>query len=243
MESTRHRSSAKRLVLTYAIVIALAFSAGSAFVAYGDEAAPTFYGCLKSSNGTLYSVTTDGPATCHKHDTPIRWNQDGPQGLQGPAGPQGEPGQAGPQGEQGEPGLPGQDGADGQPGPQGPQGPQGEPGQDGSALAYARVELVQIGPSSYRLEIDEARSKNVLGAVRVGAGRYCLDLAVDVNVITATAEDPNEEEMNFPTFALGEVDGTVATVPTFCRAPFTDAFVVAHRGENPTDTPFYVVFN
>ncbi len=131
-----------RRLLTAAFVVALSFSAGSVFVASGDEASPTFYGCLKSSNGTLYEVNTSEQVQCKQNDTPITWNQDGPQGLQGPAGPQGEQGIAGPQGAQGpmgpqgEPGVPGADGVDGVDGADGatgPQGPQGEQGPIGPA--------------------------------------------------------------------------------------------------------------
>jgi hypothetical protein len=116
-----------------AIVVALSFSAGSAFVAYGDEASPTFYGCLKSSNGTLYDINSNGPVECKKHDTPIRWNQEGPQGLQGSAGPQGEQGIPGADGATGPMGPQGEQGPMGPAGQQGEQGPQGEPGPVGPA--------------------------------------------------------------------------------------------------------------
>lgn len=134
---TRIVPTASRRLLTVAIVAALAFSAGSALVASGDTSGPTYYGCLKANGGTLYNVNMDAGLSCKSGDTPVSWNQDGPQGLQGPAGPQGEPGPQGPQGEQGEQGIPGADGAvgpmgsHGEPGPDGPAGPAGPTGPQG----------------------------------------------------------------------------------------------------------------
>ncbi len=127
-------SGVSRRLATIAIVAVLAFSAGSVFVAYGNTPGKTYYGCIKANGGTLYNVNTSADLACKNGDTPVSWNEDGPQGLQGPAGLQGE---QGPQGEQGIPGPVGADGAAGPMGPQGepgqagPQGPQGIPGPQG----------------------------------------------------------------------------------------------------------------
>lgn len=195
--------TASRRLVTIAIVAALAFSAGSAFVAYGDTAAPTFYGCLKTSNGTLYDVNTDGPVECKK-DTPINWNQDGPQGLQGPSGQQGE---QGPQGEQGIPGVNGADGIDGATGPQGPQGeagpmgpagpqgtqgapgPQGMPGQPGPVGAtgpqgpsgMAGLEWVKVTRSYGPLEYFTFLDANCPAGKIALSGGYSKDRDVEIN--------------------------------------------------------------
>ena len=73
----------------------LAFSAGSAFVASGQQDADTYYGCL-SGTGGLTKVSINETPTCPGAYTLISWNAEG---VQGPVGPQGE------QGIQGEPGL------------------------------------------------------------------------------------------------------------------------------------------
>ena len=124
---------ARRLLFT-ALALALTFSAGSVLVASGADPGLTYYGCMTSKGGTLYNVNTNGTVSCKSGDTPVSWNQEGPQGLQGPAGPQGEQGAQGPAGPQGEQGIAGPDGHQGETGltgPEGPQGPQGFPGPQG----------------------------------------------------------------------------------------------------------------
>ena len=54
--------SAQRLV-ALAAVIALAFAAGSAFIALGEPASVTFYACL-NRGGSLTNVSTDHPPRC-----------------------------------------------------------------------------------------------------------------------------------------------------------------------------------
>lgn len=141
----------------------------------------TMAAVLVAGGGAVWAVTTDGgdeslihacvnrgvlgvgegqvrivddPNKCRSYETPITWNQRGPEGPAGPAGPQGETGEqgpAGPQGPQGEPGAVGPQGPQGERGPVGPQGPQGDtgpqglqgpqgpPGPAGSARAYAAI--------------------------------------------------------------------------------------------------------
>jgi len=43
-----------------------------------------------SQNGNIRIVSTG--TTCGQNETPLSWNQQGPQGIQGPPGPQGNPG-------------------------------------------------------------------------------------------------------------------------------------------------------
>ncbi len=98
MQGILRRGSTR--VLTIAVVVTLAFAAGSAFVVYGSDSGDTYYGCL-TRGGTLNKIAVNptDPPDCPGNQTLISWNQQGQPGPEGPIGPQGEPG---PQGEQGE---------------------------------------------------------------------------------------------------------------------------------------------
>ncbi len=124
-------SRVARLV-TVASVVAVVLATGSVFVALGDPAPATYYGCLK--NGNLSSVDTSAPASCPNGATVISWNQQGPQGIQGPVGPQGPQGDVGSQGPQG---IAGPQGPQGDVGPQGLQGPAGTSGVTGYEIVRA----------------------------------------------------------------------------------------------------------
>ena len=72
--------------------------------------------CINPGNGGMRLV---GASTaCHKNETRVSWNAEGPTGPAGPTGPMGPEGAEGPEGPAG---------------PTGPQGPQGEQGPAGSA--------------------------------------------------------------------------------------------------------------
>ena len=67
--------------------------------------------CVNPGNGNLRLV---GPGTaCHRNETRVNWNIEGPVGPVGPAGPTGPAGPQGPAGEDGVDGVNGVDGADG----------------------------------------------------------------------------------------------------------------------------------
>jgi hypothetical protein len=84
---SRHRRAA--------LVITLTFSLAS-IVAYATipDANGILHGCYKKSGGTLRLID-NAAEQCGANETPVNWNQTGPQG---PAGPQGPEGPAGPQG-------------------------------------------------------------------------------------------------------------------------------------------------
>jgi hypothetical protein len=46
--------------------------------------------CINSGNGMMRLV--DSSTACHKNETRIEWNEEGPPGPEGPAGPEGPPG-------------------------------------------------------------------------------------------------------------------------------------------------------
>jgi hypothetical protein len=113
------------VVRRLAVVVALAIAAVSIGVAvHASIPGPTgvINGCV-SNNDVLRVI--DSSDTCSQNETPISWNQTGPQGPAGPqgaTGPQGAPGPQGPTGPQGATGPAGPQGATGA------QGPQGSPG-------------------------------------------------------------------------------------------------------------------
>jgi hypothetical protein len=109
--------SISRTVVVGMFVGAVGLGVG-AVVASGDDA--VINGCYNKTNGNLRVV--DEGATCRTNETPIAWNEQGPQGPQGEQGPQGDPGPAGAQGD---------------PGPAGPQGPAGNGVKTISAIVNA----------------------------------------------------------------------------------------------------------
>ncbi len=124
-------------LISLATVVAAVLATGSVFVALGDPAPATYYGCLK--NGSLTKVDTSAPDSCPNGATVINWNQQGPigpqgpQGAQGPAGPQGSQGPQGPQGAWSS-------------GPQGPQGATGAQGPAGTGVTGYEI-VSASGPS------------------------------------------------------------------------------------------------
>ena len=147
----RNRSFVTGAAVGVALTAALA---GSAAFANGSQ---VISGCILPS-GQLRIA-----AACASNETPISWNQQGPQGPagatgpQGPAGPQGAPGPKGDPGATGPAGAPGATGpqglagATGATGPQGPagatgatgpQGPAGAPGLAATSLTGQQIRIV-----------------------------------------------------------------------------------------------------
>ena len=77
-------------------IVALAFCVAISWI---PEAAATdglIHGCVHNRKGTLRVVSD--PSECKSRETPISWNQQGPQGFPGVDGMDGEPGESGPEG-------------------------------------------------------------------------------------------------------------------------------------------------
>jgi hypothetical protein len=82
------------------VVAALAGSAGISYATVRTTAADALIrGCYANRLGTLRVL--EGTAQCTRRETPIWWNQQGPEGPTGPAGPEGPRGPQGPQGPSG----------------------------------------------------------------------------------------------------------------------------------------------
>src|SRR5439155_5738276 len=77
----------KRIGILLALVAALAFAAGSAVVAYADQAASQIYACVNNSSGTIHVI--DAAAACAGNEVKLVWNTQGPQGVKGDTGAQG----------------------------------------------------------------------------------------------------------------------------------------------------------
>ena len=89
----------KRNGILLALVAALAFAAGSAVVAYADQAASQIYACVNNGSGTIHVI--DAAAACAGNEVKLVWNTQGPQGIQGPQGLKGDTGAQGIQGVKG----------------------------------------------------------------------------------------------------------------------------------------------
>ena len=113
--------------------VAAAVAAGMAFATIPGSGG-VINGCFDQQSGLLRVIDTGAGGKCRNTETPISWNERGPQGDPGPQGPRGETGEAGPQGAsgpQGGRGPQGEAGAQGPKGETGAQGAQGEPGEQG----------------------------------------------------------------------------------------------------------------
>ena len=114
----------------------LGATAGSFAVAVAATTPSTtvFYGCLKTSDGTLNRINTKGPTACAAGSTLISWNSKGDRGATGAQGLKGDAGATGAQGPKGGAGATGAQGPKGDAGATGAQGPKGDAGATLSVL-------------------------------------------------------------------------------------------------------------
>jgi len=158
---------------------AIVGAAAAASVAFG--AIPGGDGVISacySPNGDLRVI--DAQDSCRPgKETPLTWNQRGPQGPTGPAGAQGQPGPAGPAGPQGERGPQGETGPTGPAGPQGERGPQGETGPAGPAGPQGDTgpagtsRAYTVAGTSTNFEVDPEIAETTLPA-----GKYVLTATI-----------------------------------------------------------------
>lgn len=121
------RRLSRRFVLVGVGVLALA--GGFAYASIPD-ADGTIHACLLKSLEQVRIIDSD-TMECRPNETPLSWNQQGPQGDTGPQGPQGDTGAQGPQGDTGAQGPQGGTGPQGPKGDTGVQGPKGDTGTQG----------------------------------------------------------------------------------------------------------------
>jgi hypothetical protein len=139
----------------------------------------------------------------------------------------------------GAPGPKGDQGAKGDHGAQGDLGNQGLTGDSGSALAYAREQVVFDVLDKPSRQLTAA--KNVNSMDRVGTGKFCFDLTVSPTGATVTRiEKANPSNVVYSYFL--HPDPSVG-----CTAPNDDAVVLSSvAGDAATssfvDTDFFVIF-
>jgi hypothetical protein len=128
----RRRWKPVLLVATLALI-----GAGVSYASIPD-ASGVIHGCYTNRGGILSVVDPSAGQKCSSLQTPIAWNQQGPQGDPGPPGPKGDKGDTGAQGPQGDPG------------PQGPPGPDGTTGYAMSDRPFVSLPMTgeqQVGRS------------------------------------------------------------------------------------------------
>jgi hypothetical protein len=127
----------------------------------------------------------------------------------------------------GTPGTNGAAGAKGDTGAPGGKGDPGTPGADGSAVAYAHVNLDGT--------LDTAHSKNITSSSKATAlAYYCVHPSVPVKHVIATLD-----------FYNGEISASFADNFTSCSAgdAIIRTFTSAGSDANPGPGAFWVLFN
>jgi hypothetical protein len=126
----RNDLSRRALVLSVA-ALALAVGAGVAYATIPASGSGVISGCYEKRTGILRVIDAEAGKKCTQYETPISWNQGGPEGPVGDKGPTGDKGPQGDPGLAGDKGPTGDKGPIGGPGPVGDKGPQGDPGVAG----------------------------------------------------------------------------------------------------------------
>jgi hypothetical protein len=182
-------------------------------VAYASIPGPggVINGCYVKSGGALHVI--DSGATCASNQTPLNWNQTGPQGPTGPTGPQGA---AGPSGPKGDTGATGSAGSQGPTGPTGPTGPPGATGPAGPTKVVVVSKTISgIAPMTGAIDVVRCDP----GSVAMGGG-FAASGAVDVvrSRPNPTSGTPTgwEVEADNPSNTQGSLQVTLYVV---CASP------------------------
>ena len=165
--SRRLRPTKKALVAGGATILLLGGVSGAYAVI--PTAGGTINACQDKSTGNL-RVIDPTKSSCKNSETPISWNQTGPQGA---------PGLQGVPGEDGAPGAPGEDGAPGAPGEDGQNGQDGVSGYEVRSYDYAIVSGGGI-----------ATMTCPVGKVALGGGYWLKDEGVMTNGTTVIRSMP-----------------------------------------------------
>ena len=240
------RSSARRALLA---ALPLALVAGVALAAQpaGHRASSTVItACVKKQNGSLRVVSAS--ASCHKGESRLAWNRQGPagsRGANGTAGPAGAIGPAGAAGAAGPKGDVGVRGATGPAGPQGAPGPQGPAGPALPSLESLNGVGCHLGGSAGAATLTyDAEGVATLKCVASGGGSSA-EIRVNELMTGSTGAASNEfvELVNAGTSAAdvggfkvayrssaGSSDITLATIPTGTTIPAGGFYLLAGSG-------------
>lgn len=184
----------------------------------------TIQACYANSNGNVRIVDT--ASDCRAHETPIAFNQTGPQGPKGDKGDPGAPGAKGDKGDKGDPGAKGDPGVKGDPGDTGPAGPQqaasGFVLTNGSVLAQSgpAPTVTRTAPGVYTFTINVAGACFVpsfgpwAGSFTIsGNGGGCSGGSVTTTLSTSDGQDHIFTYLAVPTLAAQPAAGLRALAP------------------------------
>ncbi len=118
----QRRTSVWRRSLAVLAIVGVPLTVGGVAMAGIPGSSNEITGCYDVKSGALRVIDAEAGQSCiPRRETPVGWNQKGPQGA---TGPQGAPGSTGAPGAQGPQGPPGPQGVQGLPGPSGISGQQ-----------------------------------------------------------------------------------------------------------------------
>lgn len=140
-------------VLSTALALVIALTAGTMYVAVSQTSTTTYYGC-RNAQGNVGLIKAGSAPNCPSGYSLVSWNSIGPQGPQGIQGIQG------PQGPQGQQGSTGATGLTGSTGPAGPAGP--------------AATFIGYGDDSSSVTINNSGGGADVVSVTVPAGSYML---------------------------------------------------------------------
>jgi hypothetical protein len=147
--------------VAFAVVAVAAAVGGVAYAAIPDPSG-VIHGCYVSGTGQLRVYDSQSPTAkkCASNETPLNWNQQGPQGPAGPAGPAGPTGPTGPTS------------PTGPTGPSGPTGPTGATGPAGTSNGYATSNTRTIDST------DPNNQEQLIGLSGLPSGDYMVWLTI-----------------------------------------------------------------
>jgi hypothetical protein len=223
----RGRLSARKSLFRYGLVAWLAFMFGSAGVAYGLVANGVIAACYNNATGILRVATATAPCIVAGNrilveapwllETPVTWNEVGPQGATGATGATGAKGDTGAVGSTGPQGLGGATGATGATGGTGATGAMGPQGPAGAGGALTSLNSL-IGMTCN---------------TGVGIGTLAIAYGPPPNeTVTFTCNATTMYPLNLTVTRTGTASGTVTSSPagvsctTTCTVNFATATTV-----------------
>ena len=219
-----HRTIQSPLIRAVLVVSVVMLMGGALASASIPAANGVISGCYRTSGGAL-NVIDASVTTCGKGQTPLTWNQtgpQGPQGIQGLTGPNGPAGATGATGFTGPAGPNGPAGATGFTGPAGATGPAGPT----SPLFCPQCNHPSAAVASANLNGAYWPSADLNGANLSGAFLNGADLRA-TNLVNADLSSANMIGVNLSGATLGSANlsGATLTSANLSGANLTSAFL------------------